>query len=73
MPWARHFYPAGPGARNAGRAGALGAALADIAHAIDRGLSCGPGTLPIVAFSGGAELPDDGVGDLVAVPGGEPV
>jgi hypothetical protein len=54
-------------------AGIIGAALADLALAVDRGL---PGRLGDRADRGllpGGELPADGVGDLVAVPGGEPV
>ena len=55
------------------RAGIIGAALADLALPVDRGL---PGRLGDLADRGllpGGEFPADGVGDLVAVPGGEPV
>jgi len=55
------------------RAGAVGAALADLAPAVDRGQ---PGVLGDRADRGPLsrrEFPADGVGDLVAVPGGEPV
>src|SRR6266516_506982 len=69
----RFFYPAL--AVRAARigAGVTGAALADLALAVDRGLPCRPGDLADRGPLPRAQLPADGVGELVAVPSGEPV
>ena len=52
-------------------AGIIGAALADLAAAVDRDLPGRLGDQPIAAFSRLAQLPADGVGELVAAAGGE--
>ena len=54
-------------------AGIIGAALADLALPVDGGLPAGLGDLADRGLLPRAELPADGPGDLVAVPGGEPV
>ena len=69
----RFFYPAGPVRAARVAAGILGAALADLAPAVDRGFPGGLGDLADRGLLASAERPADGAGDLVAVPGGEPV
>ena len=69
----RFLYPAGPVRAARVRAGAVGAALADLAPAVDRGLPGVPGDLADRRLLPRGEFPADGVGELVAVPGGEPV
>ena len=54
-------------------AGVIGAALADLALRVDRGLPGGLGDLADRGLLPGVQFPADGVGDLVAVPGREPV
>ena len=54
-------------------AGIIGAALADLARAVDGDLPAGLGDLADRGLLPRAQLPADRVDDLVAVPGREPV
>ena len=69
----RFFHPAFAVGAARVPAGIIGAALADLALPVDGGLPAGLGDLADRGPLPGAELPADGLGDLVAVPGGEPV
>ena len=69
----RFLDPAGPVGAALVRAGPVSAALADLALAVDGDLPGGLGDRADRGLLPRAQFPADGVGDLVAVPGGEPV
>jgi hypothetical protein len=69
----RFFDPAGPVGAVRVRAGLLGAPLADLAFPVDGGFPGGLGDLADRGLLAGTQRPADGPGDLVPVPGREPV
>jgi hypothetical protein len=69
----RLFYPAGGVGATGVPAGIVSAPLADLAFPVDGGLPGGRGDLPERRLLPGAERPADRPGDLVAVPGRQPV